>query len=83
MFLMRITVNVDPDVVEQVSAIARAENMSFSAALNKVVRAGMQAERLNQPFRVKPKPTGLRPGVDLTHAIRLASDLEDFSESTI
>ena len=75
---MRTTVTLDPDVVEQLKALARQRNLSFKAALNDAVRAGLAAERGgSRPFKVEARPMGLRPGVDLTHALRMAYELED------
>jgi hypothetical protein len=75
---MRTTVTLDPDVAEQLKTLARRRNISFKAALNNTVRAGLAAERGgSRPFRVEARPLGLRPGVDLTHALQMAADLED------
>jgi hypothetical protein len=75
---MRTTVTLDPDVVEQLKAVARRRNASFKATLNNAVRAGLAAERGGRrSYRVPSRPMGLRPGVDLTHALRLADSLED------
>jgi hypothetical protein len=75
---MRTTVTLDPDVAEQLKALARRRNLSFKAALNSTVRAGLAAERGGgRPYQAPARPMGLRPGVDLTHALRLADALED------
>ena len=75
---MRTTVTLDPDVAEQLKALAHRRNVSFKTALNSTVRAGLAAERGGaRPFRVKPVRMGLMPGVDLTHALQMAADLED------
>jgi hypothetical protein len=75
---MRTTVTLDPDVVEQLKALARRRNLSFKAALNSIIRVGLAAER-GQPrsYTAPSRPMGLRAGVDLTHALRLADSLED------
>jgi hypothetical protein len=75
---MRTTVTLDPDVAEQLKALVRRRNVSFRAALNSTVRAGLAVEPGgSRPYRVPARPMGLRPGVDLTHALRLAASLED------
>ncbi len=75
---MRTTVTLDPDVAEQLKVFARRRNLSFKAALNSAVRAGLSAERGGgRPYRTPARPMGLRPGVDLTPALRLADALED------
>jgi hypothetical protein len=75
---MRTTVTLEPDVAEQLQAFARRRNLSFKAALNHTVRAGLAAEQgRGRPYRAPTRPMGLRPGVNLTHALRLADALED------
>jgi hypothetical protein len=75
---IRTTVTLDPDVAEQLKAFARRRNLSFKAALNSTVRAGLAVERGGgRPYHTPARPMGLRPGVDLTHALRLAAALED------
>jgi hypothetical protein len=75
---VRTTVTLDADVAEQLKALARRRNLSFRDALNSVVREGLAAERgENMPYRVASRPMGLRPGIDLTHALSLADSIED------
>lgn len=75
---MRTTVTLDPDVAEQLKALARRRNLSFKAALNSAVRAGLAAERGGgRPYQAPSRPMGLQPGADLTHALQLAAALED------
>jgi hypothetical protein len=75
---IRTTVTLDPDVAEQLKALARHRNLSFKAALNNTVRVGLAAERGGgRLYQVPTRPMRLRPGVDLTHGLRLADSLED------
>ena len=77
---MRTTVTLDPDVVEQLKTFARRRNLSFKAALNSTVRAGLAAERgttTRKKYVVPSRPMGLRPGIDLTKSLQLAGELED------
>ena len=79
---MRTTVTLDPDVAEQLKALSRQRNQSFKVVLNNAVRAGLAAERGGgRPYQVPTRSMGLRPGIDLTHALQMAADLED--EETI
>jgi len=75
---MRTTVTLDPDVVEHVRSLARRRNISFKAALNAAIRGGIAAERGGvRRYQTPSRRMGLRPDVDLTHALRLADAMED------
>ena len=75
---MRTTVTLDPDVLEQVKSLARRRNLSFRAALNDAIRAGLAAERGgSRRYTLPARPMRLRPGIEMTHALRMADALED------
>jgi hypothetical protein len=74
----RTTVTLDSDVVEQLRALARSRQLSLSAVLNDAIRAGLAAERGgSRAYQLPSRPMGLKPGLDLTHALQLADSLED------
>jgi hypothetical protein len=74
---------LDPDVAEHLKALAHRRNVSFKAALNGTVRAGLAVERGGgRPYHTPARPMRLRPGIDLTHALRLAAPLEDDRSKT-
>jgi hypothetical protein len=68
---------LDPDVAAKLKAIARQRGISFKQALNQAVRAGLGSRQTSRPFEQYTQPMGLRPGVDLDKALRLAGALED------
>jgi len=75
---MRTTVTLDPDVAAGLRALARERGVSFKEALNTSVRRGLGRERAgDEPYRVPVTSLGLREGVDLDNAARLAAELED------
>jgi hypothetical protein len=75
---MRTTVTLDPDVAEQLKGFARRRNLSFKAALNTAIRAGLASERGSaRSYQVPARPMGLRAGADLTRALGIAEALED------
>lgn len=79
---MRTTVRLDPDLAAKLREIARERGISFKEALNTVLRAGIGARSgVARTYRVPARRLGLRPGIDLDKALRLASALED--EETI
>jgi hypothetical protein len=75
---MRTTVTLDPDLAAKLRALARERGVSFKEALNSTLRRGL-ASGGGSPrrYRLASRRLGLRPGVDLEHALRLADELED------
>lgn len=74
---MRTTVTLDDDVAERLRRLAAERGISFKEALNTSLRAGLAHQDEPRPFRTAARPLGLRRGVDLTKALRLAGELED------
>jgi hypothetical protein len=76
---MRTTVTIDPDLDAKLRALARERGVSFNEALNAALRLGLSAGQRGfpRPYRVASKPMGLRRGIDLDRALRLAGELED------
>lgn len=75
---MRTTVTLDPDLAATLRRIAQERGISFKEALNTALRAGLaQQAGPARSYRVRARRLGLRPGVDLDRALRLAAALED------
>lgn len=74
---MRTTVTLDDDLAERLKRLAAERGISFKDALNRTIRAGLAHPTEARPFRTQARPMGLRRGVDLTRALRLADLLED------
>jgi hypothetical protein len=75
---MRTTVTLDPDLVARLKDLARERRISFKAAINTAVRAGLATElERRRVYREKVSDLGVLPGIDLTKALRLAATLED------
>jgi hypothetical protein len=73
---MRTTVTLDPDVEAKLKATMRERGVSFKAALNDAVRAGLSGQVApRRRFRVKPAPLGVR--VDIDKALTIAGEMED------
>ncbi|HET9659121.1 MAG TPA: hypothetical protein VFP05_02250, partial [Thermomicrobiales bacterium] len=71
-------VTLDEGLAERVHALAKRPNISFDDAANAVIRSGLRSQAgLQAPYQVPTFPMGLRPGIDLTHALQLAGELED------
>jgi hypothetical protein len=79
---MRTTVTIAPDLAARLRRIARERGISFKDALNAALRAGIGAQAgAAKSYRVPARDLGLRAGIDLDRALRLAAALED--EETI
>lgn len=74
---MRTTVTLDDDLAELLKQRARERDVPFKRVLNEAIRAGLSDKRPREPYRMKPRDLGVRPGVDLTRALALAAELED------
>jgi len=77
---MRTTVRVDDELLEQLKAQARRENVSLTLLLNRTLKAGLQAggtRRRKKPvYREQAHSLGV-PRVALDKALALAAALED------
>ena len=77
---MRTTLTLDPDLWMRLKELAEERSVSFEEILNPTLRAGLATSPpAVRPFKVRAKPMGVRPGIDLSRALRLADALEDES----
>jgi hypothetical protein len=74
---VRTTVTLDPDVVGELRELARQRGVSFKEVLNSTVRAGLATGSTVRPYQLPTAQLGLRPGVGLDGALRLAAAMED------
>lgn len=76
---MRTTVTLDPDLAAKLRALARERGVPFKEVLNSALRRGLAPDAAGAPapYRLASRRLGLRPGIDLEHALRLAGELED------
>lgn len=77
---MRTTVRVDDEILEQLKAQARKENVSLTRLLNRTLKAGLQAggaRRSKRPvYREQPHSMGT-PRLALDKALVMAAMQED------
>lgn len=77
---MRTTVRLDDDLLEQLKAQARKENVSLTRIVNRALKAGLQTGALRrraQPaFRERVYPMG-SPRLALDKALALSAAFED------
>jgi len=78
---MRTTVTLDPDVEHLLRTTMRERDITFKQAVNEAIRNG--ATPSNRPRTVADFPTFAmgEPLVDVTHALRLAAELEDMQRA--
>jgi hypothetical protein len=74
---MRTTVTLDPDVAAKLKQVARERGISFKEALNASVRGGLRSADAPRPYRVPARRLGVKPGIDLDRALRMAGEIED------
>jgi predicted transcriptional regulator len=74
---VRTTVTLDDDLAAELQRLARERGAAFKDVLNATIRAGLGRSSVPREFRVRSKAMGLRPGVDLTRALQIASEDED------
>lgn len=75
---MRTTITLDPDIATRLRRLAAERGTSFKATVNATLRAGLDAGRGgNRGYREKTRRLGVRAGIDLTKALRVAGEIED------
>ena len=73
---MRTTVTLDADVEAAIRRVMAQRGVSFKRALNDAIRVGTGSSAAAPRSYTVPRPLGT-PMVDVTHALRMAADLED------
>ena len=74
---MRTTLTLDPDVEALVRRLMAERHLTFKAAVNEAIRAGLRPGTPRQgPGRTRTFAMGV-PAVPVTKALALAADLED------
>jgi hypothetical protein len=75
---MRTTVTLDPDVEAKLRKVMRERGLSFKEALNTAIRQGLSPQpKAPRKFKQKTYAMKVRPGIDLTKALRLAAEMDD------
>lgn len=74
---MRTTVTLDPDTEQVIRRAMRERGLTFKKALNDAVRAGAGPATSDDDEAELPTFDMGEPLVDVTKALRIASELED------
>ena len=81
---MRTTVTLDSDVATQLRELVHRTRKPFKVILNDAIRrglGGLPEKSSLEPFRVRPHPCRLRPGLDERRLNQLADELESEAEA--
>ena len=76
---MRTTLTLDDDVADALKTEARRSGRPFKAVVNELLRAALHLRRKHRaipPFKVHPRPLGVRPGLDYDRITELVEQLE-------
>jgi len=76
---MRTTVTIDDDLAALLEEFRKREGLSFKAALNQIIRIGVQAQSAPPKatsYRTPTRVMGLKPGIDNTRLNTLVDELE-------
>jgi hypothetical protein len=77
---MRTTLTLDEDVAAELKRLARKTGRPLKELVNDALRVGLHSRRApaGRPYRLEPVSLGgVRAGVDLDRALRLADALDD------
>lgn len=76
---MRTTLTLDDDVAAKLKDLCRRTGESFKAALNRVLRDGLnlrKSQKPDKPFRVRARVLGLRHGVRIDNIGELLEQID-------
>ncbi|MGH3322236.1 MAG: hypothetical protein ACRDN9_19100 [Streptosporangiaceae bacterium] len=76
---MRTTLTLDPDVARLIEDAVHRGRRPMKQVVNDAIRRGLgqPSDTSQEPYRLTPHESSLRPGLDLTGLNRLADELED------
>lgn len=74
---MRTTLTIDEDVAHRIRELMRERDLSFKVAVNDLLRRGLRAEQVTEPYESPILELGVQPGIDLDKALVIAGELEN------
>ncbi|MEN8233434.1 MAG: antitoxin [Actinomycetota bacterium] len=74
---MRTTVTLDPDVAEKLRQLMKERDITFKEAVNSTLRKGLGNGGEARPYVIKPRPLGLKPGIDGDRIVHFLDELDD------
>ncbi|MBI3975840.1 MAG: DUF2191 domain-containing protein [Armatimonadetes bacterium] len=76
---MRTTLTLDEDVADKLKAEVRRSGRSFKETVNALLRLALNVRRQiapKDPFTIRARPLGLRPGLNYDKVNELVEQLE-------
>ena len=76
---MRTTLTIDDDLALAIEDLRKREGLSFEAALNQVIRLGVQAisaPPVAEKYRTPTRALGPKPGIDAGRFNALADEID-------
>jgi hypothetical protein len=75
---VRTTLTIDDDVAAKLKSEMRRSGKSFRETVNRALRRGLNQEqnRRVEPFVIRARPLGLRPGLDYDKVSDLLDQIE-------
>ena len=76
---MRTTLTIDDDIANLLEQEVRRSGESFKGTVNRLLRAGLTADakpEISEPFKVRPFPMGLKPGLNYDCIAELLEEVE-------
>jgi hypothetical protein len=77
---VRTTLTLDADIIAKLRSEARRSGRSFKEVVNTFLRLALNAPRSSkptQPFVIKARPLGVRPGLNYDNIGELLEQTED------
>jgi hypothetical protein len=74
---MRTTLTLDDDLADRLKRLAAEEGITFKEAVDRSLRAGLEARTEARPYQTRARPLDLRADIDVTKALQVAAALED------
>jgi hypothetical protein len=77
--IMRTTLTLDNDVIDQAKAVAAKRRLTFRAVVNEALRIGLQEvekSATRRPYQTEPHAMGLRTGYNLDNIQEVLSQAE-------
>ncbi len=77
---MRTTLTLDPDVAAQAKRATARTGLPFKSVINQALRLGIEevmSPLAARPYRTKPRPMGLKPGLSYDNVAELLAVAEE------